>query len=567
MVDRSTDLSQPLDKLGPDERLKFDSDYLRGNIATDLLDRITGGVTFESNKLMKFHGIYQQDDRDIRDERRKQKLEPAHTFMVRIRLPGGVCTPEQWLKMDELARTHGGNTLRLTTRQTFQFHWVVKEAIRPTIEGLHEVLLDTIAACGDDSRGVMATADPADSEVHAEVAALAKQLSDHVIPKTRAYHEIWYGEERVATSEDEEPFYGRTYLPRKFKIGFAIPPSNDVDIYTQDLGFIAIVGKDGVEGFNVGIGGGMGRTDNEPRTYPRLANVVGFIPKERLIACADAVMGVQRDYGNRAERPRARFKYTIDDKGLDFIKSEIEQRMGATFGPARPFAFESNGDRYGWRKTDRGQFNYGLFIQSGRVSDLPGRSIMSGLRAIAKVHNGHFRLTPNQNLIIAGVAPENRPQIEALLAEHGLDGSKDGSALRLNSIACVAFPTCPLAMAEAERYLPDLLTKIEAILETNGLSREPITIRMSGCPNGCSRPYVAEIALTGRAPGKYDLWLGGGFHGERLNRPIAENIGEARILEILSEQFAAYARNRRPGERFGDFFTRTVDQPVALQHA
>jgi sulfite reductase (NADPH) hemoprotein beta-component len=563
VVDRSTDISQPLDKLGPDETLKANSDYLRGNIALDLLDRITGGVTFESNKLMKFHGIYQQDDRDIRDERRKQKLEPAHTFMVRVRMPGGVCTPEQWLKIDELAQAHGGNTIRLTTRQTFQFHWVVKEDIRPTIQGLHDVLLDTIAACGDDARGVMATADPADSDVHAEVAALSKQLSDHVIPKTHGYHEIWYGEERVATSENEEPFYGRQYLPRKFKIGFAIPPSNDIDIYTQDLGFIAIVGPDGIEGFNVTIGGGMGRTDNEPRTYPRLANVVGFIPKDRVIACADAVMGVQRDYGNRAERARARFKYTIDDKGLDFIKAEIEQRIGAAFEPARPFAFESNGDNYGWRETDRGLFNYGLHIQSGRVSDLPGRSVMSGLRAIAKVHKGKFRLTPNQNLIIAGVAPEDRPHIEALLAEHGLDESNSGSALRLNSIACVALPTCPLAMAEAERYLPDLVTKIETLLEQNGLSQDPITIRVSGCPNGCSRPYVAEIALTGRAPGKYNLWLGGGFHGERLNRLHAENIGEERILAILSELLSAYAKSRAPGERFGDFFIRTVDQPAA----
>ena len=563
MVDRSTDISQPLDRLGPDETLKANSDYLRGNIAFDLLDRITGGVTFESNKLMKFHGIYQQDDRDIRDERRKQKLEPALTFMVRVRLPGGVCTPEQWLKIDELAQAHGGNTIRLTTRQTFQFHWVVKEDIRPTIQGLHDVLLDTIAACGDDSRGVMATADPADSDVHAEVAALSRQLSDHVIPKTHAYHEIWYGEERIATSENEEPFYGRQYLPRKFKIGFAIPPSNDIDIYTQDLGLIAVAGPGGIEGFNVTIGGGMGRTDNEPRTYPRLADLVGFIPKDRLIACADAVMAVQRDYGNRVERLRSRFKYTIDDKGLDFIKTEIERRMDAPFEPARPFAFESNGDRYGWRKTDRGLFNFGLFIENGRVSDLPGRSIMAGLRAIAKVHKGKFRLTPNQSLIIAGVAPEDRRQIEALLAEHGLGESNGQSALRLNSIACVALPTCPLAMAEAERYLPDLVTKIDEILERNGLSQEPITIRASGCPNGCSRPYVAEVALTGRAPGKYNLWLGGGFHGERLNRLFAENIGEERILAILSELLSAYARSREPGEHFGDFFIRTVDQGAA----
>ena len=562
-IDRSSDLSQPLSRLGPDETLKFNSDYLRGNIALDLLDEITGGVTFESNKLMKFHGIYQQDDRDIRDERRRQKLEPALTFMVRVRLPGGVCTPEQWLRIDELAQAHGGNTIRLTTRQTFQFHWVLKEDIKPTIQGLHQVLLDTIAACGDDARGVMATSDPQDSAIDKEVAELAKELSDHVVPRMRAYHEIWYGNERVAMSEEEEPLYGPTYLPRKFKIAFVVPPSNDVDVYTQDLGFIAITSAKGLEGFNVVIGGGMGRTDNEPRTYARLADVIGFIPKDRLIATADAVISVQRDYGNRADRARARFKYTIDDKGLDFIKAEIERRLGSPLELAREFALTSNGDRFGWRKTDRGLFNYGLFIQNGRVSDQPGQSIMTGLREIAKVHQGHFRLTPNQNLIISGVAPDDRGKIEQLLAEHGLAKSDAASALRLNSIACVALPTCPLAMAEAERYLPDLLTKIEAILDRHGLAGEPITIRMSGCPNGCSRPYVAEIALTGRAPGKYNLWLGGGHHGERLNRLHAENIGEEQILEILSGQFAAYAGNRNPGERFGDFFARTVDQAAA----
>lgn len=554
-IDRSTDLSQPLDKLGPDETLKANSDYLRGRIALDLLDRISGGVTFESNKLMKFHGIYQQDDRDIRDERRRQKLEPALTFMVRVRLPGGVCSPEQWLKIDEIARAHGGNTIRLTTRQTFQFHWVVKEDVRPAIQGLHQVLLDTIAACGDDSRGVMATADPEDCAIDAEVSALAKALSDHVIPKTRGYHEIWYGEERVATSEDEEPFYGRQYLPRKFKIAFAIPPSNDVDIYTQDLGFIAIVGANGLEGFNVAIGGGMGRSDQDSNTYPRLADVVGFIPKDGLFACADAVMSVQRDYGNRAERSRARFKYTIDDKGVEFIVGEIEARMEARFEPARPFELTSNGDSFGWRKTDRGLFNFGLSIENGRVSDLPGRQVMTGVREIAKIHRGQFRLTPNQNLIIARIAPKDRRSIEALLEKHGLAGGSS-SALRSNSIACVALPTCPLAMAEAERYLPGLVGKIEAILAEHGLLDEPITIRASGCPNGCSRPYVAEIALTGRAPGKYNLWLGGGFHGERLNRLTAENIGEAKILAILGEKLGAFAVNRMPGERFGDYLTR-----------
>jgi sulfite reductase (NADPH) hemoprotein beta-component len=473
-----------------------------------------------------------------------------------VRLPGGICTPEQWLKIDELAQAHGGNTIRLTTRQTFQFHWVLKEAIRPTIQGLHDVLLDTVAACGDDSRGVMATSDPDDSELHSEIARLAKQVSDHVIPKTRAYHEIWYGKEKVATSENEEPFYGPTYMPRKFKIAFAVPPSNDLDIYTQDLGFIAIAGANGLEGFNVSFGGGMGRSDQDANTYPRIADVVGFIPAEKVIDCADAGMSVQRDYGNRVERSRARFKYPIDDKGLDWIVAEIERRLGQPFQPARAFEFTSNGDSFGWRETDRGDFNYKLFIQNGRISDLPGKSVMSGLRAIAKVHKGKFRLTPNQNLIIAGISPQDRAGIEVLLAEHGLDDSNDGSALRLNSIACVALPTCALAMAEAERYLPELVTKIDTIIDANGLSGEPITIRMSGCPNGCSRPYVAEIALTGRAPGKYNLWLGGGFHGERLAELVAENIGEDRILEILSEKLSAYASERLPGERFGDFVTR-----------
>ncbi|HEY0086953.1 MAG TPA: assimilatory sulfite reductase (NADPH) hemoprotein subunit [Allosphingosinicella sp.] len=556
IIDRSTDVSQPLDQLGPDEMLKYNSDYLRGTIDQGLLDRITGGVKFAENKLMKFHGIYQQDDRDIRDERRRQKLEPAYTFMVRVRLPGGVCTTEQWLKIDELARAHGGDQIRLTTRQTFQFHWVVKEDLKPTIQGLHDVLLDTIAACGDDARTVMATASPEDSALHAEVALLSKQLSDHVIPKTRAYHEIWYGEERVATSEEEEPLYGKQYLPRKFKIGFVVPPSNDIDVYTQDLGFIAIPGPEGVEGFNVTIGGGMGRTDNEPSTYPRLGDVIGFIPKDQLVAAADAIISVQRDYGNRKTRARARFKYTIDDKGLPFIKAEIERRMGVPFAPARPYALTTNGDVFGWQRTDNGRWNYTLFIENGRVIDRPGKPMMEAIRAIAHVHKGKFRLTPNQNIVVADVEEGDRNALDALLAQHGLTGNGWSSALRLNSMACVALPTCPLAMAEAERYLPDLVTRIEPILAEHGLLNDPITIRMTGCPNGCARPYVAEIAFTGRAPGKYNLYLGGGFHGERLNTLYRENIGEAAILEIVGELLGRYARERQAGERFGDFVHR-----------
>lgn len=562
-VDRSRDLSQPLDKLDPGETLKAESDQLRGTIALGLLDEITGSVTADDNKLMKFHGIYMQDDRDIRDERRRKKLEPAFTFMIRVRLPAGVCTMDQWLKLDALARAYGGDTIRITTRQTVQFHWVLKDNLKPLIVGLHQTLLDSIAACGDVPRGVMCSVNPRLSKLHAEVCEIARRASDHAIPKQRAYHEIWLGEERIATSEPEEPFFGKQYLPRKFKIGFVIPPSNDIDVYTQDLGFIAIAENGALKGFNVTIGGGMGRTDQAPETYPRLGDVIGFVAPDKVIETTDAVISVQRDYGDRTNRAHARFKYTIDDKGLDWVKAEIERRLGFGFAEAWPFAFASNGDEFGWVEGEDGRWGNTLFIENGRVVDGARGRLMDGLREIARRHKGVFTLTPNQNLTISDVAAGDRAAIDALLEDYGLTGGH--SALRLNSIACVALPTCPLAMAESERYLPDLIGKIETILADNGLADEPITIRMSGCPNGCSRPYVAEIALTGRAPGKYNLFLGGGFHGQRLNKMHLENVGEEKILDALGEMMGRYARERTAGERFGDFTIRAGYVPEVTQ--
>ncbi len=555
-TDRSHDISQPLERLSPDETLKANSQQLRGTIATGLLEETTRAVPGTDIKLMKFHGLYQQDDRDVRDERRRQKLEPAFSFMARIRLPGGVCTPAQWLKLDELGRAYAGETLRLTTRQTFQLHRVLKHNLPAAIQGLRDVLLDTKAACGDDSRGVMCSVNPQLSALHAEVYALAKRASDHAIPKTGAYREIWYGEERVATDGPEEPLYGRTYMPRKFKIGFVIPPINDIDVFAQDLGFIAITARGKLKGYNVAIGGGLGRTDQAPHTYPRLADVIGFVAVEDVIATIDAVMAVQRDYGDRADRAHARFKYTIDDKGLDWIKAEIESRQGYAFQPAKPYRFTSNGDRLGWVRGEDGREHYTLFIENGRIVNAPGQPIMDGLREIAKVHEGTFRVTPNQNLIVADLDPAARPGIEALMREYGLDGLNRGTGLRLNSMACVALPTCGLAMAESERYLPELVTRIDAILATHGLSDDPITIRMTGCPNGCARPYIAEIGLTGRAPGKYNLYLGGGFHGQRLNKMHLENVGEAAILSTLDKVLGHYARDRKKGEHFGDFAIR-----------
>ena len=556
ITDRSRDLSQPLEKLGPDETLKAESDQLRGHIARGLVDEITGSVPPAETKLMKFHGIYQQDDRDLRDERRRQKLEPAYSYMARVRLPGGVCSPSQWLKLDELGRAYGGDTLRLTTRQTFQLHRVLKRNLRPTLQGLRDVLLDTKAACGDDCRGVMCSVNPQLSALHAEVYSYARQASEQAIPRTGAYREIWYGEEREPVDGPEEPLYGRTYMPRKFKIGFVIPPDNDIDVYAQDLGFIAIVSKGVLQGFDVAIGGGMGRTDQAPHTYPRLADVIGFVRPDQVLATVDAVMRVQRDYGDRVDRSRARFKYTIDDKGLDWIKAEIELRLGFKLAAARPFAFTSNGDRLGWQRGEDGREHCTLFIENGRVINRADSPMMDGLREIARIHRGTFRITPNQNLVIADIEPAERPRIEALMKKFGLDRLNRGSALRLNSMACVALPTCGLAMAESERYLPELVGKIDGILAGLGLSEEPITIRMTGCPNGCARPYIAEIGLTGRAPGKYNLYLGGGFSGQRLNKMVLENVAERAILDLLKDVLGRYASDRLPDERFGDFTIR-----------
>jgi sulfite reductase (NADPH) hemoprotein beta-component len=557
-IDRSRDLSQPLEKLGPDERLKAESDQLRGTIEQSLADEITAAVGDDDGKLMKFFGIYQQDDRDIRDQRRRQKLEPEFTFMARVRLPGGVCTGEQWLRIDELARAYAGDALRLTTRQTFQFHRIDKQDLRPVIRGMRDVLLDTKAACGDDTRGVMGTVNPNLSRAHAEVFRVAQETSDRALHQTGAYNEIWYGEQRVESSGPEEPFYGKTYLPRKFKIGFAVPPSNDIDVYSQDLGLIAIEQDGEITGYNVAVGGGLGRTDRAPETYPRIASVIGMTPADRLQTTIDAVLSVQRDYGNRVERARARFKYTVDDKGLDWIKAEIERRQGFEFEPAAAYEFSSNGDQLGWTTGEDGRLHHTLFIENGRIVNNDARATLDGLRALAGTGKLVFRLTPNQNVMLSDIKPEDRDEIEALLGEYKLAGTEAGlSGLRLNSMACVALPTCALAMAESERYLPELLTKIERILERHDLTDDAITIRMTGCPNGCARPYIAEIGLTGRAPGKYNLYFGGGFHGQRLNKMYLENVGEQAILEALEEALAAYASERQSGERFGDFMIRS----------
>ena len=545
------------DKLDEMERIKTDSDYLRGSIVEGLADRVTGAIAEEDTKLLKFHGSYMQDDRDIRDERRKQKLEPAYSFMIRVRAPGGASTADQWIAMDDIANTYANNTIKLTTRQAFQFQGILKRNLKQTMKDINQSLLDTLAACGDVNRNVMCNPNPYQSDVHSEVNQIASDISRHLSPKTQAYHEIWLDGEKVLDTSDEEPepIYGKTYLPRKFKIGIAVPPSNDIDVYSQDIGLIAILENDELVGFNITVGGGMGMKHGDTATYPQVGRLIGYFPKEEVVDVCEKILTVQRDYGNREVRTNARFKYTVDRLGVDWIKNEINNRLGWKLEESRPYHFDDNGDRYGWTEGS-GQWHYTLFVQNGRVKDTEEYKLKTALRNIAEIHTGDFRLTPNQNLVIANVSADKKPEIEKIIAEYGITDGENYTGLRRNSMACVAFPTCGLAMAESERYLPSLISKIENLLDEAGLNEEEVTIIMTGCPNGCARPALAEIAFIGKGPGKYNMYLGGGFTGDRLNKIYKENIGEAEILESLKPILIQYAKERTEGEHFGDFVVR-----------
>ncbi len=544
-------------KLSANEYIKIDSNYLRGTIVEGLADLSTGSMCEDDQQLLKFHGTYQQDDRDLRANRRKHKLEKAYSFMIRIRVPGGVATPQQWLETDRLATEFANGTIKLTTRQAFQFHGIIKSNLKRTIAEINQVAMDTIAACGDVNRNVMCNPNPYLSKIHAQALKVAQDISTHLTPQTRAYHEIWLDGEKVeSTEEDFEPIYGKTYLPRKFKITVAVPPSNDVDIYANCLSFIAIVEAGELVGYNVAVGGGMGSTHGNEATYPRIADVIGFCRPDQVVDVAEKVVLVQRDFGDRTDRKHSRFKYTVDDYGPDWILAKLNEYLGYELGSVREFVFEDNGDRYGWVEDDNGNSHLTLFISGGRVLDTPSYPMRTGLREIAKVHDGDFRLTANQNLIIANVSPANRPAIEKLLAEYGIKDSELKSALRLNSMACVALPTCGLSLAEAERYLPTLITELEESLEENGLRHDAITIRMTGCPNGCARPFIAEIGFVGRGPAAYNVYLGGGFAGQRLSKLYRENLPADKIKPLLAPIFARYAKERNEGERFGDFCIR-----------
>lgn len=537
------------------EKIKQASDGLRGTLKESLLDELTGAVREHDHALVKFHGMYEQDDRDLREERAAQKLDKLYSFMIRLRIPGGLITPQQWITAHHVAGKYSTGVIKITTRQTIQLHGILKRNIKPTLKDFDTVGLDSIAACGDVNRNVIASCHPSISPLHKYVHDYASKISEALLPKTKAFYEVWLDEEVLLDKKGEEdPLYQDRYLPRKFKIAIAIPPNNDVDVFANDAGLIAVIENDKLAGFNLAVGGGLGMTHGNAATYPRLATVIGFVPEEKLLKVLYEVLTVQRDFGNRSDRKLARLKYTIDGMGINAFKAEVERRCGFALEEAKPFTFTERRDHFGWERSSDGRWHYTLFVENGRVLDTPTLPMRTALLKIAETGLAAFQFTPNQNLILSNIDEKDKAGIEGILNEFGLIKHTAGaSEVRKNSVACVALPTCPLALAEAQRYLPTLISKMEPLLQKHGLLQEEISVRMTGCPNGCGRSTLAEIGFIGTAPGRYNLHLGGDRLGERLNIKYKDSLDEESILKELDGLLATYAAQRKTGESFGDF--------------
>jgi len=540
------------------EVLKEAIPTLAGTIAATLADTAADHFTHDDYEFLKFHGVYQQDDRDLR------KTQKTWIMMVRSRIPGGLMTAAQWRVFDELASRYGNNTLRITTRQTIQFHGVLKANLRAVVKGINESLLSTLAACGDVNRNVVCSPTPAQSKAHAAVQEDCRRVALALAPRTPAYHAIWIDGVQL-NLEDEanknftDPLYGKSYLPRKFKTGFAVPPVNDVDIFTNDQGYIAIIEGDQLVGYNLAVGGGMGRSHGNEATYPRLADVIGFLPRERVLDAAKAVLTIHRDFGDRTDRKHARLKYVVAERGVDWTRAEFERRAGFKLEPPRPFQFTTMGNLYGWHRAVDGSWFVTLYVETGRVKDVEGRRLKTALCEVAEKFPAlEFRLTPNQNVILAAVTEADKPAVTALLAAHGVKTENQTSVLRAASMACPALPTCGLALAESERMFPGLLDRLEQLCAEVGLDGEEIIVRSTGCPNGCARPYMAELAFVGKAPGRYQVWVGGNVAGTRLNRVWKDTVKESDFEAELRPLLARYVQERQAGERFGDWAARVL---------
>jgi sulfite reductase (NADPH) hemoprotein beta-component len=546
-------------KLSGIERVKTASNGLRGSINESLEDEITGAIREDDKALIKFHGMYEQDDRDRREERATKKLDRLYSFMIRLRLPGGLITPEKWIAAHHVAGENSTGVIKITTRQTIQLHGLLKSKIRPTIQAFNKAHLDSIATCGDVNRNVTCASHPKQSALHDHVFSFADKISQMLMPKTKAYYEIWLEDDKIFDkAEQADPLYQDRYLPRKFKIGIAIPPNNDVDVFTNDLGLIAIIEDNQLKGFNIAVGGGMSTTHGNTQTYARLGTVIGFVAtEEKILKTVYEVLTVQRDFGNRSDRKLARVKYTIDSMGVENFRKEVEKRTGFELEAPRPFVFDQRSDYYGWQQGENGLWYYTVYIENGRIVDDEKIALKTALFEVAKVGKSNFLFTANQNVIISDVAEKDKGTIQAILEQFKVIEHTEGSSnIRRNAIACVALPTCPLALAEAQRYMPVLLDKIEVLLDKHSLSDEDFIIRMTGCPNGCARPGAAEIAFVGTAPGRYNLQLGGDHQGQRLNKVYKENLDETAILSELDTLFGSFKKERNKSEKIGDFVMR-----------
>ncbi len=552
-------------KVTHNEEIKAAIPTLAGSIAATLADATLDKFSDDDTQFLKFHGIYQQDDRD------KRKVAKEYIFMIRGRIPGGVVPPEAYAVFDDLSNRDGNQTLRITSRQSFQFHGIAKGGLGPLMKGINDALMDTLAACGDVNRNVMSPPAPAMDGIALEVRDDARSVSAALLPKTRAYHSIWVEGVQLNLEDPEhkdfvDPLYGKTYLPRKFKTAFAIPPSNDVDLFTNDLGYIAIVEAGRLTGYNLTVGGGLGRSHGNQETFPRLADLVGFVTRDQLTAVSQAVLTVHRDYGDRTDRKHARLKYVLEEKGVDWFRGELESRVGFKLQSAKAFAFTSQGDHYGWAKQADQRLFLGLFVESGRIKDHESYRLKTALRIVIDRFKPEIRLTPSQNLILANLDSGNQAEITAILAAHGVPVENQGTLLARAAIACPALPTCGLALAESERYLPGLLTRIEDLLGGIGLAGEEIIVRMTGCPNGCARPYMAEIGFVGKAPGRYQIYLGGNESSTRLNRLFRDNVKDPEIIAELRPVLERFSKERNPGERFGDWCDRVLLKEAAASH-
>ncbi|HSQ43367.1 MAG TPA: NADPH-dependent assimilatory sulfite reductase hemoprotein subunit [Ginsengibacter sp.] len=549
------------EQLSSTEKIKTASDGLRGTLTESLGDELTGAIREDDQALIKFHGMYQQDDRDRRDERAEKKLERLFSFMIRLRLTGGFLTGEQWVASHNIAGENSTGIIKITTRQTIQLHGILKSRLKPTIKAFNEAKLNSIATCGDINRNVLCSAHPKQSPIHEEIFEFANDISNMLLPKTRAYYEIWLDEEKIVDKKaEEDPLYQDRYMPRKFKIAIAIPPNNDVDVFGNDLGLIAIIEDNKLKGFNVAIGGGLSTTHGYAQTYARLATVIGFVESgEKALKAIYEILTVQRDFGNRSDRKLARLKYTVDKMGVENYKEEVEKRIGFKFQDAKPYSFTERKDYYGWYQNSESKWYYTVFVENGRILDDEKLALKSAMLEVAKTGKANFRFTTNQNVIISDIAPEDKDTVDEILNKFKIVEHTNGaSVIRKNAMACVALPTCPLALAEAQRYMPSLLTKIESLLEKNNLNNEEIIIRMTGCPNGCARSYIAEIGFVGTALGKYNLHLGGDHEGFRLNKIYKESLEETAILRELDILFADFKKERQPNERFGDYTYRKI---------